>query len=209
MNDAAMNKRKHIRILVALKVTATTPAGFVTALTKNLSVGGLYLLTDSQRGLDGTVDLTLEHKGASVGLRATVNHRGGDGVGLSFVNPPRETIAALIAVIDDISSLGAGVDGGDDMLTLDPRLIMFRRGMLEYLGSLHAVGANEVTVGTVEVLRDGEQILLLLPTRSDGVHVREIVGSSATVIAVMETGFTAKLVNASAGFIRSLMRAPV
>ncbi|HSI03574.1 MAG TPA: PilZ domain-containing protein, partial [Myxococcota bacterium] len=60
------NKRSHIRILVALKVTAESETGRVKALTKNLSVGGVYLLTDAKWAAGTTVELNLEHKGVEV-----------------------------------------------------------------------------------------------------------------------------------------------
>ena len=206
MSDIAMNKRQHIRILVALKVTATTKAGTIKALTKNLSVGGLYLLTDAKCEPGEEVQLRLEHKGAAVELRSTVTDARADGLGLSFIDPPQVAITELIGVIDDILSTGAGVDGGEDMLSLNPRLVMFRRGMLEYLGTLQNVSADEATIETGEVLRNGEPVLLLLPAQSEGAHVREIVGSFATVTAVTDAGFTAKLVDASDEFVESLAR---
>ncbi len=129
----SVDKRQHIRILVALQVVASTSTGSVKALTKNLSVGGLYLLTDAKWEPGREVSLTLEHKGTSVELRSTVTHARADGLGLAFVDPPQALVTELIGVIDDILSTGAGLDGGDDMLEQNPRLVMFRRGMLEYL----------------------------------------------------------------------------
>ncbi len=71
------------------------------------------------------------------------------------------------------------------------------------------MGTGEATIETGEVLRDGESVLLLLPARSDGPHVREIIGSFATVTAVADGNFTAKLVDASDEFAAALKRVPV
>ncbi|MEZ0313881.1 MAG: PilZ domain-containing protein [Myxococcota bacterium] len=198
------NKRSHIRILVALKVTAESETGRVKALTKNLSVGGVYLLTDAKWAAGTTVELNLEHKGVEVHMRAEVTHRRDDGLGLRFVDPPPVAVTELIGVIDDILSSGVDLDGA--MLVADERLVLFRRGMLEYVGRVDKAGEGVIAIETPEKLRKGEPLLVLLPARSDGAHVREIVGSFAEVMSPVNTGFTARFIDASDEFMTALNR---
>jgi hypothetical protein len=200
------NKRSHIRILVAMKVTAETATGKVRALTKNLSVGGVYLLTDAKWTSGMPVELTLEHKGVEVQMRAEVTHRREDGVGVRFVDPPPVAVTELIGVIDDILSGGVHIDGGEARLDVDDRMVMFRRGVLEYVGSVASAGEGVIAIETAESLKAGEHILVLLPARSDGAHVREIVGSFAEVMQPVENGFTARFIDASQEFLDALSR---
>ncbi len=198
------NKRSHIRILVALKVTAETATGRVKALTKNLSVGGVYLLTDAKWAAGTRVDLNLAHKGVEVQMRAEVTHRREDGIGMRFVDPAPVAVTELIGVIDDICSSGVDLDG--DMLNVDERLVLFRRGMLEYVGRVERAGEGVIAIETAEKLRQGEPLLVLLPARSDGAHVREIVGSFAEVMQPVDSGFTARFIDASDEFLTALKR---
>lgn len=200
------NKRSHIRILVALKVTAETATGRVKALTKNLSVGGVFLLTDAKWESGTPVEITLEHKGVVVEMRAAVTHRRDDGLGLRFTDPPPVAVTELIGVIDDILSSGADIDGGEDLLDVDERMVMFRRGMLEYVGSVANAGEGVIAINTTERLKAGEAILVLLPARSDGAHVREIVGSFAEVLNALDDGFVARFIDASDEFETALRR---
>ncbi len=195
------NKRRHIRILVALKVVAESATGRVKALTKNLSVGGVSLLTDAKWEKGTPVELTLEHKGVTIEMRAEVTHRREDGLGLRFLDPPPVAVTELTGIVDDILSGGADLDG--DTLGADERLVMFRRGMLEYVGNVANAGDGVIAIDTEERVTPGEPIVVLLPSRSEGEHVREIVGSFAEVLTSIDSGFVARIIDPSEEFMRA------
>lgn len=200
------NKRHHIRIVVTLRVKAECKLGRANGTTKNLSVGGMYMLTDAKFPAGTEVSLVLDHKMTSLDMRATVTHVREDGLGLKFVDPPQAVVGELVGVIDDILSSGADVDGSETILDGSERSIIIRRGVLEFAATLIAASAEEVTIEASEMPDASELLVLLVPARTEGAHVREIIGATATVTAIAAPRFKAALNDASSEFVTAASR---
>ena len=200
------NKRNHLRIVVALRVMAECPLGQARGSTKNLSVGGIYMLTETRFPAGTEVRVTLEHKMWSVEVSATVTHQRPDGLGLKFINPAPDIIGDLTGIIDDILSTGVDIDGGDSMLDGNEHLVVIRRGVLEFVGTLVSVAPGEVTIEADEMPSDGEALVVLLPARSEGTHVREIIGAVAVVNGIDAPRFTASLKEPNDDFVSAAQR---
>jgi hypothetical protein len=200
------NKRNHVRIVVTLRVMADCSLGKARGTTKNLSVGGMYMLTDAKFPAGTELTLTLDHKMAQVEVRATVTHVREDGLGLKFIDPPEATVSELIFIIDDILSTGADIDGGETMLDGNEHLVLVRRGVLESVATLIGAGERDVTIEADEIPEVGEAVVVLVPARSDGLHVREIIGTTATVSTVDARTFTAALKDPGEEFMEAARR---
>ena len=98
-------KERAERVVVAVDVEVYTPSGsYFSAVVRDLSTTGLFIVTKRELAIDTVVELQLELPGANVlavsrhRVDAKIVRRGDRGYGLVFVSPPQELVAAIVAL---------------------------------------------------------------------------------------------------------------
>lgn len=171
-------------------------------MTKNLSSGGLFLLTE-RRYADGDVlRLALEHKGLQLTTSARVTHAQADGVGVRFWNPSDEFRQNLAAIIEDFVSASTPFDDTDapGELTAGDK-ILWRVGTLEYEGVLADISMEGAFIVSNEQPPIGGDVYVLLPYLDPMMSKEpEIVGCAARVTRSTPEGFGVGFVSPSAEF---------
>lgn len=199
----AVTQRSHLRILVALKVAeAAHPER--SWLTRNLSMGGMFMLSDRRWPMGSLVDLVLEYKGAQIPTPARVTHLQPDGVGVRFVQPTVEFEDEITRVIDDLVTGGRPLDQNHSFdAALGPTHIVWRAGNLEHAGEVTAATNEKIRCRTGEAVPAGTPLFVLLPTKPvspELAYTFEIVGAPATVTRTWPDGFDATFGRPSAEF---------
>jgi hypothetical protein len=95
-----MNNRE-LRVATRLPVVATESTGDRAFYTKNLSMGGLFLLSETRWPVGSTMSLSMTFGDVRIELTARVTHLQRDGVGMCFVGPSDETRAQIKAIISE------------------------------------------------------------------------------------------------------------
>lgn len=198
-----MKNRRHIRIVVALKVALRDEPEAPRAYTKNLSAGGLFLLTERRWPPGTRLQLTLEHPGFEIEAIGEVTaHTQVDGVGVRFVVDSEQRQAALCAMLDFLLSSSVAYDGQGG---LDGGSVIWRRDMLEHEGQVTDIFAGGAFIESNPIPQAGESVYVLLPSLNES-GVREIVGSAATVSLATSDGFSVAFVKPSSEFDSAVQR---
>src|SRR5262245_10843920 len=94
--------KRLVRVAARIPVIEMDDTGAAPYFTKNLSLGGLFLLTERRWPVGSTVRLTIKNGDKRLPISARVTHIQIDGVGFSFAAPPADATAALRGMIDEI-----------------------------------------------------------------------------------------------------------
>lgn len=194
-----MSERREPRVPVSIPVVA--PGLDAPCVTKNLSLGGLFLLTRRRYPVGENVSLKLIYQDLNLDVEARVTHLQSDGVGFAFVSastPLRNTIRAILdkMVQGSVSRDGAAPPPSsfwspDGSVKREARLL-----------DVSAKGAYVAGPGPAV----GAEILFYIPgfTPRDASEPSEVRGSKARVVRSSEEGFGMEFVNASAEFRMAL-----
>ncbi len=200
--------RRDRRINVALQVTLREEEG--RFLTKNLSAGGLFLITPKRYAVGSFVALSLDYKGMVIETGGRVTHIQRDGVGVRFRNPTEEMEAAIGRVIADLLATGHSQDDRrrEPRQIVRETPILFRRGELEHRGELLDLSQSGARVQASKLPKEGETLLLLMSTPSIDRRRKDVdlVGSDAIVRRVLEDGFGVEFDAPSAEFRLAVAR---
>ncbi len=202
------------RVDTRLPVVETGTEG-VTYYTKNLSMGGLFLLSEKRYAVGSEVALTIAFGRARLPLQARVTHLQRDGVGMCFIEPSeavREALRLLIASQIPVNE--------PTRLEAISRPVGFGHGPSVVLAWSDGRHRHEATVRgltmqggffeTPDRPSIGAQIIVYIPQRvehEDGGEVEhELRGSKAEVMTHSVDGFDAKFMVPSAEFRMALER---
>lgn len=90
---------RELRVATRLPVVATESTGDRAFYTKNLSMGGLFLLSDTRWPVGSHMELVMTVGDVRIQLTARVTHLQRDGVGMCFVGPSDETRSQIRDII--------------------------------------------------------------------------------------------------------------
>lgn len=195
-----LDARVHI-IKEALHVSSADGQRHVA---KNLSLGGIFVLSRQKRPIGDQATLTIHHRGVDLETRARVTHSGADGVGYAFVNPSAEFVESLSVAIRDLLSVGAAV--GDRRTAARYPVnaaIAFSDGKERTLAQLANLSATGAYVQTTDPPAPGSKVYIYLPGRtfSEGQDVfSEVRGCLCDVVRRARDGFGVHFRNPSAEF---------
>jgi hypothetical protein len=102
MSSGFAKERRYVRIAAPLRVfdvERRPPESFVT---RNISLGGLFLMSDSRRAVASTIELLLEHRELTAAARGRVTHLQSDGFGVTFMDPSEALLRFVRVTIDDL-----------------------------------------------------------------------------------------------------------
>ncbi|MEZ0312603.1 MAG: PilZ domain-containing protein [Myxococcota bacterium] len=191
-----------------------TASGGATYYTKNLSMGGLFLLSEKRWPVGSELNLTIAFGRARLPINARVTHLQRDGVGMCFMEPSdavREALRLLIASqipVNEPSRAGAiaravGLGGGPSVV------IAWSDGKLRHEATVRRLTMHGGFFETPDRPDIGSNIMVYVPSsfeNEDAEIEHELRGCSAEVTAHSEEGFDARFTVPSAEFRMALER---
>ncbi|MEO0811610.1 MAG: PilZ domain-containing protein, partial [Myxococcota bacterium] len=197
------------QVRVPVRLLVVTPDGADRAVTKNISIGGLYLITKKRFTVGAELPLVLEVGEMRLEVTARVTHQQADGAGFSFVDPSPLVQEIVREQIDSILSQETMSD--DDT---NPRVVVQHSVSWSIDGTdreeaevrdLSLTGAYLATETKVEV---DDTIYIYVPgfVATDGGKASEVRGVEARVVHTTENGFGVRFLGASAEFRMAIER---
>ncbi|MEL6339806.1 MAG: PilZ domain-containing protein [Myxococcota bacterium] len=196
--------RRDRRINVAMRVEILDRNTGEELFTKNVSVGGLFLITTHRYPIGGVLPLRLDYKGLLVEVSARVTHIQRDGIGVRFWNAGSAVEEAVSRIIDDL--LASGHHGNDrrreSRIWVQDTPVVWRRGELDHPAELADLSLSGARLRATETPDVDEKVLLMLPTPSSeaGSDRVDLVGSDACVRRVIDDQFGVEFDGPSAEF---------
>ena len=195
-----MGERVCIRIRTDTAVVTGRVEGSRPAPARNLSTGGIFLITAQRFGLGCVELLTLEVGHRRLQTPARVTHLQPDGVGFSFASPGEPFLTAVRELIDELLSSDAERTAERKHVS-DP--VVWSQA-----GASRTTVLRDLSAGGAFVLCDapprlGSELLLYLPgyTYSAGTEQpSELRGCRAQVVRHAEGGFACRFLDPSAEF---------
>lgn len=206
----AVRKKTTSETRVPVRIPVVIADGGDPAQTKNLSIGGLYLITRRRYPVGEHVELRLEYDAVQLRVTGRVTHQQADGCGFSFVNPEHETREAIRALIDNLLAQ-APIEGDDT----NPRIALRKRVSWSYEdnqrheASLRQLARAGAYLFSEHPAKKGASIFVYFPgftTTDDPGRASEVRGSEASVTHVDSAGFGVRFVRPSAEFQMAVER---
>jgi hypothetical protein len=177
-------------------------------LIKNLSLGGLFVVTDQRLPVGERVKLTLHYRKTQHVAEARVTHRQADGLGFAFTRVTTALLKYITATIQDLLSEGSAVDDRrNDARVAVSAAIVFSQGDARVGGELRDISSSGAFVGTDSSPPIGSETYVYLSgtTYSDGNNVEsELRGCLTKVVRHAAGGFGCRFVDPSAEFVMAL-----
>ena len=213
-----MTERKHVRVAAPLRLLDLTLSPPEAMLTKNLSLGGAFLLTQRRPPIGSAMQLLLEQGGRKATLAARVTHFQADGIGVAFVEPEPEVLELVQAIIEELIAGGARVSErrSERRTTTDVQLVWVGAAA-PHRGRLTNLSATGALIECDDSPRVGADVFLYLPgyTYSSMAGERgqpsEARGCAARIVHRNARGFGVEFVEASAEFrmaVETALRSP-
>lgn len=213
-----MPEKRQFRVAARLPVVDAIEGEKRACYTKNLSLGGLFLLTDKRWPIGSTVSLSVNHEDARFDVDARVTHLQADGVGFSFVDASTTLREMLRQVIDKtISRPSDESDESVNRVAIQSRVV-WAQDEQRYEADLRNIGQEGAFLETVVPPQLEGTVFVYLPAFGPAVTdnvPQELRGCMATVSRRDADGFAVRFVNPSAEFrmavaelSRALARAP-
>ncbi len=192
---------------VALRLPVATPEGGAPAVTKNISMGGLFLITTKRFEVGTDVELVLEIAGVDLAVTARVTHQQADGAGFSFVDPSPLLREIVREQIDAILHQQAS-DDTDPHFVIQHAVTWSRDGTGRELSDVRDLSLAGAFFDSDVPVRVGETVYVYVPgfIATDENKASEVRGVEAEVVRVEEDGFGVKFLGASAEFRMAIER---
>ncbi|MEM6730504.1 MAG: PilZ domain-containing protein [Myxococcota bacterium] len=196
--------RRDRRLNVAMQVQIVDGDAHESFLTKNISVGGVFVITTHRYPIGAYLSLRIDYKGVEMLTGARVTHIQRDGVGVRFWNPSDDLLHAVKRVIDDLLASGGHTDERrrEPRELIEDTPILWRTEGVERRASLVDLSLSGARIADTEPPGEEQKILVLLPTpaaEQDAISV-ELVGSDAIVRRSMGESFGIEFDGPSAEF---------
>ena len=201
------------RVDTRLPVVETGTEG-ATYYTKNLSMGGLFLMTEKRWAVGSEIGLTIAFGRARLPLNARVTHMQRDGVGMCFIEPSdavREALRLLIASQipangpSRLESLQRAVGMGH----VQGLVVAWSDGKLRHESVVRGLSLHGGTFESADKPPLSASIMVYVPSsmENDDAEVEhELRGTSAEVASHTDDGFEARFTSPSAEFRMALER---
>jgi len=197
-------RRLDLRVRVIRNALRATVDG-EPRVAKNLSLGGLFVLSNRKRPIGDVAELVLHSRDQRIETKARVTHCRGDGIGFAFVSPGPRVLNAIAATIDDLLTDGACLgDRRRSSRMPVSAAIAFSDGKDRTLAQLRDISATGAYVITPDPPSLGGKVYIYLPgyTFSDGGRERsEVRGCLTEVVRLGNDGFGCRFREPSAEFV--------
>jgi hypothetical protein len=192
-------QRQDGRICGAVKVVEIGGAEPEPTVTRNLSPGGMFLITKSQWPLGTVVPFHVAHRYWEADVKARVVHTQATGVGLEFVDLDDNAKAMINRIIEGLLADGAWYDERRRTLRAQIRgTVVWRHGTVEVESNLRDLTTQGAFIETSQAPETGTEIYVYLPLQGIGTDrpsQPSVCGSQATVVRREPGGFAAEFVS--------------
>ena len=181
-----------------------------TAMTKNISVGGLYLVTEKRWPLGTTVELTIRYNGLNLKISSLVQHLGADGVGFRFQEPSLVVREGVKAILNDtVARLTREGKSAEGLRADLSRRVVWSTDGVRHEGVLRNLSATGAFLETPETVAPSSDVYLYLPnfatTRRGERFTEELRGCIARIAHSDATGVGLEFKNPSEHFLESVV----
>jgi hypothetical protein len=188
--------------------------------TKNLSMGGLFLLSDKRWAVGSVIELALSHGTTRLEFKARITHLQRDGVGLCFIDPSDDVREALRKIIasqipqNRSGGLASALKNAVGLASAAGTRIAWSDGESRFESAARDLDARSAFFEFDAPPAVGSTIIVYLPatTQNDDEEIEhELRGCTAEVVGHSEGGFAVKFLTPSAEFrmaIERLLREP-
>lgn len=187
---------------VPVSIPVATPDGGDPAVTKNISMGGLFLITRQRFTVGAEVALVLECGGMELEVTGRVTHHQADGVGISFVDPSPLLHNILREQIDALLSQHSLGEDTNPRIPVRQKVPWSRGGAAREQAEVRQISSEGAFLASEAQVRKDETVYVYLPgyLATDRDKASEVRGVEARVIYVRDDGFGVRFINASAEF---------
>jgi hypothetical protein len=213
MGPADVVTRRHVRIAAPVRVYDLDAMPPEALSTKNVSLGGFFLLTRRRRAVGSTMELAIEHREQKATVHGRVTHLQADGIGIAFVDATDAFLQFVQTIIDDLLAGGARVDdrrsASRSFVTLQ---VVWRQEGIEYQGRLRNLSAGGALIECENCPDMQSEIFVYLPGYTYALsspRPSEARGCAARVLHRVSYGFGVQFLAPSAEFrmaIEALLR---
>jgi hypothetical protein len=205
-------ERHDLRVCAAVKVVEVGSQEKVPIVTRNLSQGGMFLVTKARWSPDSVVTFRISHRYWEAAFKAKVVHTRPDGVGFAFVGLDDATREMVRRIIDGLLADGAWYDDRRRSIrTQIEGTVVWRYSKVEIESRLRDLTPEGAFIITSEPPEIGAHIYFYVPGElvgSDGTRSPEARGAQATVVRREPQGFAVEFVFPSDEFgaaVRNLL----
>ncbi len=201
-------RRLDLRVRIIRDALRVAVDGSAPRVAKNVSIGGVFVLSNRKRPIGDPAELTLHFRDQDLTTRARVTHCRIDGIGFAFVSPPAATLESIAAAIDDLLTDGASL-GDRRRSTRVPvgAAIAFSDGKDRTRARLRDLSATGAYVITAEPPAIGTKVYMYLPgyTFAGGARRRsEVRGCLSDVVRHGRNGFGCRFRDPTAEFLMAV-----
>lgn len=176
-------KRLGRRVNAAMRVRVLDESDQEYRLTKNISIGGVFFITDRRYPIGQYLDLEIDYKGVLVETGARVTHTQRDGVGVRFWDAPAKLRHTLRSMIEDLLAAGLGELRREQRVCIEETPVIWRQNELEHRGELLNLSLSGAGIRCSDVPHTGDEIVIMIPTPAADLRVKslDLVGTHAHV----------------------------
>ncbi len=171
--------------------------------TKNISLGGLFLLDVGRRAVGSMFEVGLEYGGESHRALCRVTHLQQDGIGVAFVEPEDDLRLFLQRAIDGVLSNTDGLSRRRQERQSTDLSVGWREGTVERRGKLENLSQGGAFIATKDGPEPGAELIVYLPGYTYAVgsgQPSEARGCVAMVVHKDRRGIGVRFANPSAEF---------
>ena len=196
--------RRHTRIAAPLRAYDMSGSPPEAMLTRNIGLGGAFLLTARRRPVGSRIELLLEHRGATASVAGRVTHFQADGVGVAFSDPSEAFLAFVQRAVDDLIAGGAPtVDRRAEERSPVHAQVVWTGSGVEHRGRLENLTRKGALIECDRSPELGSEVLVYLPGYTyapKSSRPSEARGCTARVVHREASGFGVQFVAPSAEF---------
>ncbi len=210
MSPPSASLRRHPRVAGPLRAYDMSESPPEPMLTRNVGLGGAFLVTARRRPVGSPIELLLEHRGATASVAGRVTHFQADGVGVAFSDPSEAFLAFVQRAIDDLLAGGAPtVDRRAEERSPVHAQVVWSQTGAEHRGRLRNLGRQGALIECDRPPDLGSEVLVYLPGYTYALkssRPSEARGCTARVVHREASGFGVQFVAPSAEFRMAVAR---
>jgi Tfp pilus assembly protein PilZ len=202
------SRRTDPRISLNADGLTVSVQGEPAAVARNLSAGGVFVVTEKRWNLGTVVTLHVGYRGVRVAIKGRLTHHRGDGVGFAFFQPEEELIRAIRNIISDLLTGGAESNdrrGGSRKLVNGA--IIWTQGGKRAEAKIRDLSKTGAYVASTDNPALGTELMVYMPgfMYSGGEAIpSEARGCSCKVMRADDGGFGVQFIGPSAEFLMAV-----
>jgi hypothetical protein len=209
MMSSTPKERRYPRIAGPIRVYDVAAKPAESFVTRNISLGGLFVLSEKRPPVGSSKELLIEHRKRTATVCCRVTHLQADGFGAAFVAPTNELLEFVRSIIDEL--LAGGADSVKERRR-EPRSpadaqVVWNQTDSSHPGRLRNISGSGALIESADCPELHTDVLVYLPGYTydaTSPHPSEARGCIARVMHKVSYGFGVQFVEPSAEFRMAL-----